>query len=75
MRCAYCKRVYPEELLNPMFLTLKIMGGEVGLTDPVCGICALDITNEIHGDNRTEFRGADAEDMRQRAISWRRRNP
>lgn len=66
MACGRCKLPYPEELLTQMFI-----GGQ-GYTEPVCGICALEISNELHGVVRKRFQGEMAEDMRQQAIRWRK---
>lgn len=46
-----------------------------GYTKPVCGICALEITNQTHGSSLKRFRGESAEDMRKRAIRWRLKHP
>lgn len=68
--CGRCKLPYPSELLVPMF----IGGKDGGYTAPVCGICALEISNEMHGDNRKRFGGEMAEEMRQGALRWRRKH-
>jgi hypothetical protein len=41
----------------------------------MCGICALAVSNHIHGINRDKFTGAGAEFMRQSAIAFRKFNP
>lgn len=69
MPCARCQLPYPSELLNPL------MGPHPEAGKPVCGICALAITNEIHGIRRKRFGGEMAEEYRQRAINWRRKHP
>jgi hypothetical protein len=66
--CGECKWKYPEHLLNRMFI-----GGQ-GYTPPICAICALEITNKVHGANLKEFHGEIAEHMRQLAIQWRKKN-
>lgn len=65
--CTSCFTEYPEELVTQMFVN----GGYV----KVCGICALQISNEVHGTKRRKFDGEQAEQMRQRAILWRRDHP
>lgn len=67
MACTRCRLPYPAELVT----ATCVNGAYVN----VCGICALDISNELHGDNRTEFHGEIAEWMRQDALDWRRRHP
>jgi len=67
-RCPECKWEYPENLLNSMFVN----GGH---TPPICGQCALEISNRTHGISRKKFDGPIAEHMRQLAIRWRKRNP
>jgi hypothetical protein len=71
MACAHCKLNYPDELLNPIFLGGA--GVKEGYTAPVCGICALEISNAFHGAARKRFDGQLAEESRQRAIEWRRK--
>lgn len=66
--CERCKQSYPDELLQPMFI-----GGE-GYTKPICAICALELGNELHGIKRKKFQGEMAEDLRQRALAWRRKH-
>lgn len=65
MKCAQCKLDYPESILSP----LQSSYGDI---PPVCGICALEISNKIHGDNRKKFTGPKAEKMRLAAIEWRK---
>ncbi len=68
MTCDRCKLAYPDELTTPMFVADPDGGG---YTAPLCGICALELSNETHGDNRRTFTGTRAEALRQRAIKWR----
>ena len=51
-KCGKCKKKYPDKLVN-LFVTMdsKLM---------LCPICALAETNRIHGTNRTEFDGENA---------------
>lgn len=44
--------------------------GNIG---PVCGVCALNISNVVHGVIRTEFQGEIAEGMRLDAIEHRKK--
>jgi hypothetical protein len=70
-RCGVCKTSYPPELLSQMHLATPDGGG---YTAPVCGICALDLSNQLHaatGVIRSRFTGTIAEGMRQDAIKWR----
>jgi hypothetical protein len=69
MACNRCQWPYPDELLVPIFI-----GGE-GYSQPVCGLCALEMINEALGIHRTEFSGEMAEEKRQEAIRWRRTHP
>jgi hypothetical protein len=61
--CAECKRRYPSEILSPF-------NGKM-----TCGICALELTNQLHGTHRTHFDGETAEDMRMDAVVWRSAHP
>lgn len=63
--CARCNVAYPAELLVPMMV-------DGAYTPPICGICALGLANETHGDNRQAFTGPRAEALRQDALAWRR---
>lgn len=67
--CDRCRLPYPAEMLNPLMMNGRYTG-------PVCGICALEMTNEMHdGKPRKAFQGEMAEEFRQRAISWRKKHP
>lgn len=68
MICQECKQDYPESLLSPMQSSTW-----EGNSRLVCGICALEITNKIHGDKRKKFAGTVAELMRKEAIQWRKK--
>lgn len=67
MKCKVCDWDYPSHLLSPL---VSNRGSEM-----MCGICALAVSNEIHGVNRDKFQGAGAEFMRQSAIVFRMHNP
>lgn len=70
MACARCKLPYPGSVaLNP------VMGPHPDGGKPVCGICALEIVNEIHGARMKRFTGEMAEQYRQDALNWRRKHP
>jgi hypothetical protein len=65
MKCPECNVEYPERLLNPLVTSL-------GTTNPICGICALEIVNELHDQKRESFNTPIAERMRQDALKWRK---
>jgi hypothetical protein len=65
--CAECGWPYPFTYLAPLH-TSK------GTTGDVCGICALVLSNQALGIERTEFTGRMAEHLRLMALSWRRRH-
>ena len=67
-QCNKCKWNYPDHLLHPIV-------DNNGPSAPVGGICALQITNEVHGINRRRFDGELAEAGRQGALSWRGNHP
>lgn len=60
-KCSNCKRSIPSELLSPMM-------GSGGTTKAICGVCALELSNEQLGINRKKFQGEMAEEMRLEAI-------
>jgi hypothetical protein len=70
MTCERCGFPYPDELVSP--LLIGVHEGGAGLM--VCGICALEVINTVHGKKRKRFprSSSAAEDMRQRAIRWRK---
>jgi len=68
-KCVDCGWQYP----SPIYLSTMMVSGSY--TKPICGICALEISNRLHNISRTEFAGEMAELMRQKAISWRENNP
>jgi len=68
MKCARCKWKYPFALLSRMFLN-------GGYTEEICGICALELSNEASGVKRKEFTGLGAESYRKSAIYWRKTHP
>ena len=65
-RCPKCQVDYPDSVpLSP------ITG--VVVTQPICGICALEMINELHGIRRSKFRGEMAEFNRQLAVEFRQK--
>ena len=62
MLCAKCKEDFPTEILSQIIENDEFIM-------PVCGICALEIINAIHGINLDRFRGEMAEKNRQAACS------
>jgi len=67
--CAECKWTYPADTYVSQMM---VMGN---YTKPICSICALEMSNRLHGIPRTKFLGEMAEEMRQKAIRWRENNP
>lgn len=59
-KCGECGRNAPSECLSPMAVG---GGGELGYTPAICPLCALKVSNELHGDDRTEFTGTMAQQM------------
>ena len=61
--CGECGLEFPEEILSQMCVN-------GGYTEPICGICALKISNEIHDRclPRSKFDGPLAEHWRQEAL-------
>lgn len=70
MRCADCKWKYPDAILSQMFVNGKY-------TQPICGICALERTNEVLVQElrRKRFQGQMAESNRVSAVQWRKTHP
>jgi hypothetical protein len=44
------------------------------ITVMVCGICALEVRNELHGLTDKKFDSPMAEHMRQLAVKWRKKH-
>ena len=65
MKCTECNIDYPSDYLHDF-------DSSQGFKPNVCGICALELSNIIHGIKRTKFDGPIAEKMRQKAIKWRK---
>jgi hypothetical protein len=67
-KCESCHWRYPHSMLSPYHSSAGNLG-------PVCGICALLLSNRDLGMERTHFTGQFAEHMRQMALTWRERHP
>lgn len=59
--CTRCRWAYPDELLSQMFIN-------GGYTNPICGICAEELTGiRLHGEQASQ--------MRNEAKVWRIKHP
>ena len=65
-KCEKCKIKYPSEILSPLLGSYP--------TGNICGICALKLTNQIHGIKKKKFTGKMAEKLRLKAILWRKKH-
>jgi hypothetical protein len=75
MKCLACDVNYPRDLLQPMFFSKVSEEDEQRYTVPVCGLCALELTNRQLGINRARFApGSQAESFRTQALMHRRRS-
>ncbi len=63
MKCEECKIDYPGDLVS-------VLTSSAGCFR-LCGICALEFTNRMHGIKRKCFRGEIAESLRRRALAFR----
>lgn len=68
MKCSRCHWDYPSQILSPFI-------SSAGNRQNCCGICALELKNEIHGTRWEHFDGSIAEQMRLEAVQWRKRHP
>ena len=59
MTCQECKRSFSDELIQPLYYK--------GTYTPMCPLCALAITNKIHGMNRKKFAGTMANELLEQA--------
>jgi len=67
MKCWYCSKDFPSEILSPVIASGFHAFRES--TPSVCGICALEIRNHIHGlPKGTPFKGEVAQEMYSRAV-------
>lgn len=64
-KCEKCEIEYPDGLVCAFNDNNYIIKN-------VCGICALELSNEIHKTIRTHFNGTLAEETRKKAIEWRK---
>jgi hypothetical protein len=69
VKCPECRWNYPSNT----YVSAMMVNGRY--TPPICGICALEMGNRLHGLPRSSFGGEMAEEMRQKAIRWRQNNP
>jgi len=51
--CDMCEEPFPEELIGP-FVTMCLDSGVIS-TFSVCGVCALEASKILHGDQAFEF--------------------
>jgi hypothetical protein len=63
--CSRCGYDYPEDV------GLSRVSGTLSTRGPVCGICALEISNAAMGIKRTSFNGEMAEEYRLAALEAR----
>jgi len=66
MTCTMCLWNYPEGLVNPLITPVASVD--------LCGICALELSNELHGIRRKQFDGPKAEEIRLGCVKWRKDN-
>lgn len=59
MKCERCEDIFPPELVQAMF------AGEESFN--VCGVCALELTREIHGAPGYMFHGEQARSVYERS--------
>ena len=66
--CPQCSRAFPAELITAM-----CVNGDYVST---CPLCALRITNELHGmPEGTPFRGEIAQEMHKQAVAFDKSRP
>ncbi len=69
--CSQCKWKYPGRLLSDF---ISSQGNH-----RVCGLCALELSNELHATNgvppRKKFSGPLAEKLRLDGLHWRKKHP
>jgi hypothetical protein len=64
--CTRCGTRYPDRLVTPMMINSAYT--------MVCGVCALELSNQIHGTNRRKFTGEQAEQLRLDTVAWRKKH-
>ena len=70
MKCHKCDYDYPEDLVRPMI----VYGEHLAVVLMLCGVCALNAKNELHGTDDDHFTAPEAERIRLLAIEWRKNN-
>lgn len=55
--CCKCLEEFEDEWLHKMFISSE------GYTEPLCGVCALEITRRIHNNPNMMFTGTQAKKM------------
>ena len=68
VQCELCSWKYPDNLTSNLITPATSI-------ECVCPICALELTNSIHGVHRKEFDGILAEQRRKQSIRWRLDHP
>lgn len=69
MKCHKCEYDYPDDLVRAMILH----DGTIAIVIHVCGICALESKNRVHGTNDDHFDAPEAERVRLAAIEYRKK--
>lgn len=69
-KCEGCGWPYPSAYLNMVRTNKHEWDGKY-----ICGICYLQMCNEIHQVQRTSLDGTAAEQFRLGAIEWREKHP
>ena len=67
--CSHCHWKYPAMFLSPF------RSSRTKDFADVCGICALELSNEALGVKRKNFYGRYAEELRKSALDWSKRHP
>lgn len=72
MKCEKCEIDYPTGLVRTLLIG-RLSKESVGGVDTidVCGICALEIINQIHGVNNATFHAPKAEQVRLACVKYR----
>ena len=66
MKCDRCLNKYPNKFINQIFTGAGIWY--------ICPQCALDITNKVHGTNRTKFKGSMAQSIYEEFLEYKKCN-
>lgn len=71
--CPECDKKFPSHLIQPMYI-VNVEGIESGYHS-ICSLCALEITNNIHGmPEGTPFRGEMAQALYEETVEYARKN-